>query len=296
MSEAPTMSRPVLAETRGADGRLPEEPEGPERRASGPWLSVVLMGLLALAAFAAIVRVSLGSLRGSELDNDMMHAVGNSATAAMKVTDWITYVSVGGVALCLAVCVGVALMRRRVGLAVAAMVLVAGANVTTRILKLNVLDRADGAGNSLPSGHATVALSLGLAAVLVAPAAWRWVVVPFAGFVATFVGAGTVVGQWHRPGDVLAAVAVCLGWTALAVGLAALIQPGAAPRRPGWAARSSLALVGSAVVGLIFVGWGLRPADHDVNLVLAVLALVPIGIASAAALAWTSAVADRHLA
>lgn len=254
-------------------------------------MALVGMTLLGFLSYAA-----LRTPTGTAADQDAMESVGNSAAAAMRIQDWLTYVSVAGVALALAVCVAVAIMRRRYELAAAAVVLVAGANLSTRVLKKAVLDRPDTLPNSLPSGHTTVAVSLGLAAVIVAPAAWRWVVVPLAGFAGTFVGAGTVVGQWHRPSDVLAAVAVCLVWTAIALGVALAAQRQIPPVRAGWAARSSLALVGSAMVGLCFVAWGLRPQDHDTQLVLAVAALAPIGMLIGVALFWTSSIADRRLA
>lgn len=252
------------------------------------FVGLTLLGLLAYAALRTSV--------GMAADQDAMESLGHSAAAAMRIKDWLTYVSVAGVAIALAVCVVVALMRRRYELAAAAVVLVAGANVSTRILKKIVLDRPDTLPNSLPSGHTTVAVSLGLAAVIVAPAAWRWVVVPLAGFAGTFVGAGTVVGQWHRPSDVLAAVAVCMVWTAVALAVALVWQSGSPPSRSGWAARSSLAIVGSALVGLCFVAWGVRPGDHDTQLVLAIAALAPIGVLVGLAVFWTSSIADRRLA
>lgn len=256
---------------------------------------VAMLGLSSLVALIAVILFSLRSRRGMAFDHRLMESVGASATAAMKISDRLTYVSVGGVALCLVVCVGVALARRQLLLAVAAAVLIIGANVSTRVLKHGLLERVDGRSNSLPSGHTTVAVSLGLAAVLVAPALWRWVIVPLAGFVGTFVGAGTVVGQWHRPGDVLAAIAVCGIWAAIALAIAGHRERTTRPEQ-GWAWRSGSALIGSAVVGLCFVGWGLRPQDHDVNLVLAVLALAPIGVLVGALTAWVSTLAERHLA
>ena len=284
------MTTPFLAEQRARPPEQNRVEPGP-----GPWLGVVAMGFLGLVLLVALAVLALDTQEGLDLDQRLMESLGHSATAAMRIQDWLTYVSFAGVALALAVCVVVALFRRRYVLAGAAVVLVAGANLTTRILKKVVLDRPDTLPNSLPSGHTTVAVALGLAAVIVAPAAWRWVVVPLAGFAGTFVGAGTVVGQWHRPADVLAAVAVCLVWTAVALGIALAAQREAPPVRTGWAARSSLALVGSALVGLCFVGWGLRPQDHDTQLALAVVALAPVGLVVGIALFWTSSIADRHL-
>lgn len=289
-----TQSRHLRAEFPDAAPR-PELDNDPAGRRGGFFFGAALLGVMSLFLLIAIVSFSLRSGRGLSLDQRMMESVGASATTAMQISDRLTYVSVGGVALCLLVCVAVALARRQIRLALAAAVLIVGANVSTRLLKHDVLERMDGRGNSLPSGHTTVAVSLGLAAVLVAPALWRWVVVPLAGFVGTFVGAGTVVGQWHRPGDVIAAIAVCGIWTAIALAIAGSRERTTRPHQ-GWAWRSSSALVGSAVVGLFFVGWGLRPYDHDVNLVLAVLALAPIGVLVGLLTAWTSSLAERHLA
>ena len=75
-------------------------------------------------------------------------------------------------------------------------------------------------------------MSLALAGVLVAPAALRSLVALLGSGGATLIGAGTVVGRWHRPGDVVAGVAVCLLWAALALAVLALLRrDGAAPVR-----------------------------------------------------------------
>ena len=91
-------------------------------------------------------------------------------------------------------------------LALAAILVVGGANVTTQLFKAYWPTSPHLWDNSLPSGHSTVAMSLSLAAILVAPSGARRWLVPFAAFGATFVGAGTIVGHWHRPADVWAAL------------------------------------------------------------------------------------------
>lgn len=259
------------------------------------WANLAAMLVVALGVLAVLVRVAIHSWTGLDADRRMMESLGRSEAAALRITDVMTYITVAGVAVCLAACIVVALSRRRYSLALGAVVLIGGANVTTQLLKYQVFDRVDGQHNHLPSGHTTVAVSVGLAAVLVAPAAWRWFIVPLAGFVGTFVGAGTVVGWWHTPADVLAAVAVCLGWAALAIGITAVLQRTPAEPHRASAVRSSLALPGAALVGACFVAWGVRPHHGDVNLAMASVALVGIGLCVAAVVAWTSAVAERYL-
>jgi membrane-associated phospholipid phosphatase len=102
-----------------------------------------------------------------------------------------------------------------------------GANVTTQLLKRVVFDRPtyldpgdDHAyANSLPSGHATVAMSLAVGIALVAPARYRWLGAISAGAYARAVGAATITAGWHRPSDVMAGDLVAVGWGSAAAAI-----------------------------------------------------------------------------
>ena len=134
------------------------------------------MGVTAAVALVVVATVALGSATGQRLDRRAMDALSSPLRTTHRLVEVLSLVSVWSVALVLAACVVLAVLRRRVAAAVAAMVLVAGANLTTQVLKYDVLTRPDigfGSTNSLPSGHTTVAVSLALAGVLVAPAALR---------------------------------------------------------------------------------------------------------------------------
>ncbi|KSW21837.1 phosphoesterase PA-phosphatase [Cellulomonas sp. B6] len=173
-------------------------------------------------------------------------------------------VSVGFVAVGLLVAAGVALVRRRWSLALQVAVLVAGANLTTRLVKYEVLQRpvlGVGAdyGNTLPSGHTTAAGSVSAALLLVAPPRARPAVAVLGASYTAATGVSTLVGQWHRPSDVVAGALVVLGWTALVCAAMALrpARPGAATatfrrvdRADPWRARTRRTAVALAVVGV----------------------------------------------
>lgn len=139
-------------------------------------------------------------------------------------------VSVPYVALVLIAAVLIAVVRRRWGLAVQVALLVVGANLTTQVLKNVVFDRPDlGAtpvfSNALPSGHTTAAASVSAALVFVVPPRARpWAAVLGAVYTSA-TGVSTLIGAWHRPGDVVAAVLVVLAWSGLACALAAASPP-----------------------------------------------------------------------
>lgn len=127
-------------------------------------------------------------------------------------------VSLSFVVIGVLIAIVIALMRRRWALAVQAAVLVIGANVATQALKRG-FDRpafGDGAeANTLPSGHTTVAASFAAALVLVAPRRLRpWLALLGAGYTAA-TGVSTLIGQWHRPSDAIAAVLVVVAWGSL---------------------------------------------------------------------------------
>ena len=77
-------------------------------------------------------------------------------------------------------------------------------------------------GNSLPSGHTTVAASVAVALVLVLPPKARAFAAVVGAAYAAVAGVATLSAGWHRPSDAVAAFLVVGVWAALA-GLLLLI-------------------------------------------------------------------------
>ncbi|SDM68943.1 phosphatase PAP2 family protein [Actinomyces ruminicola] len=111
--------------------------------------------------------------------------------------------------------------RRRALWAAGAVVAI---NVSTQVLKYMILWRPDhglsqrfGGMNTLPSGHTAVAASAAVALILVARPRWRPAAAWAGALLAAAMGYSTLVCQWHRPGDVIAALLLATAWGALAI-------------------------------------------------------------------------------
>ena len=121
----------------------------------------------------------------------------------------------------------IALWRGRPLQALAAVVVVAGANLTTQVLKValahpryqSVLGFDQLGPVAFPSGHATAATSIAIAYALVVPREWRPAVAAVGACFVLAVGISIMVLAWHFPSDVLGGVLVASGWgfAALAV-------------------------------------------------------------------------------
>lgn len=116
------------------------------------------------------------------------------------------------------VLVAIALIRGYPALGVGAGVVLLGANVTTQILK-PLLATPRGmwgdygiAAAAFPSGHATAAMSLALAAVMVSPAVLRPLVGALGAGFALAVGFAIVSLDWHFPSDVAGGYLVAATW------------------------------------------------------------------------------------
>ncbi|MBS1863418.1 MAG: phosphatase PAP2 family protein [Actinobacteria bacterium] len=113
-----------------------------------------------------------------------------------------------------------AVRRRRPVDAVAALVIVAGANLTTQTLKhLLTHDRYEPFlahhpnMNTFPSGHVTAAATIVVALVWTAAPARRRAIAWVGAAYVVLVGISTFVLEWHFPSDVLGALAVTGAWT-----------------------------------------------------------------------------------
>jgi membrane-associated phospholipid phosphatase len=267
-----------------------QAPWGPFLRALGALLTVGVLGLAATAYLA------LRTSRGLRLDLAAQDSVSSPAAVLGRLYSGLAWVSVESVGLSLLACVALAAWRGRFDLAMGALVTIGGANLTTRILKFDLFPHVSlaPAPNGLPSGHTTVALSIALGAVIVAPTAWRSTVAIGVSAMATLVGVALVLGRYHRPSDVIAATFVCLGWAAAGLLVAALVRD----RPPAPARKVPVhlgALIGASLVGGLLVSWGVRPQPGLHDLGLGILSLGSIGLACAASTAAVAYVADRHL-
>lgn len=228
-------------------------------------------------------RVFVGTLAGQQVERLAFDGARFGQTHLWSTAHGVLdVVSIPFIAVVLAAAVVVALVRRRWELAVQVAVLVAGANLSTRVLKLVLLDRPylglRGTGdNTLPSGHTTAAASVSAALLFVVPPRARpWVAVLGGGYTAA-TGVSTLIGRWHRPSDAVAATLVVLAWTAVACALVSRRGPvptatdqlpavaSAAGARTGHRVALGVLLAGglaAAVVGVLLLvrTWSVRAA------------------------------------
>ena len=199
------------------------------------WLTALWLVCVAAGQFVALYEViwlfvnrrhgqvlDTIALGGNWIGSDRVGGVVATVLSAMSVVSVL--VAAGVVAF-------IALARRRVAVGLAALALIAGATLTSQLLKdhlvrpnLGVDPERASAGNSLPSGHATVAASVAVALVLVLPPKARGPGAVIGVGYAALVGVATMSAGWHRPSDSIAAFLIVGIWAAVA-GLALLITP-----------------------------------------------------------------------
>jgi len=278
---------------------------GAPRRWTVVWL--VSTALLCAALFVLVYRSAVHTTRGRLLDGAAFRgAVVSRSRLTEYVEGVLDVVSVLALVVAAAAIVGIALVRRRRWLALAAASLIVGANATTQLLKSTVLSRPDlglqettpATLNSLPSGHSTVALSVVAALVLVVPAALRPALCVVGVAFASLTGLATLSAGWHRPSDTVAAFLVVGAWAAtLGLMLVLLIDPAKADgaddadRAPLVAHRRTARLLAVAAAYLLAFG-GLLSAvivGTDLTAEGGASALVPAYLAGGGAIAGTGA-------
>ncbi len=215
---------------------------------------MVVLALLQTAAFVLVwrfaVHTELGqwldtvALTGNQIGQDRIDGPVDTLLNAMSVVSLLAATAVIGF---------IALIRGRKALAVTATLLIAGANVTTQLLK-HFLVRPDfgidperaAAGNSLPSGHTSVAASVAVALILVLPRKLRAAGAFLGAGYAAAAGVATLSAGWHRPSDAVAAYLVVGAWAAVAGLVLLVFQREQAVVEPGDAHRVTAAVLGGA--------------------------------------------------
>lgn len=263
--------------------------------------TMLVLGVAAVVAAVTVMMTSLGQ-RG---DERAMWSMAVPARTSRLLSAWLDVVSVEFIAVVLAGAVVLAVLRRRFSRAAAALVVVAGANVTTQLLKA-LLPRPDfGIGlahdNSLPSGHVTVVTSLVVAALVAAPAPARRVMTCLATAAGTLTGAAVLILRWHRPSDVIAAFGVC----AVYAGLGLMVADHASDRvdtartqalpvsRPRTLGHAVAALGGCALAGVFLLTSGLVAHGQQSDTLVGGVVLVAVALTCAAVMLLTALGLDR---
>jgi membrane-associated phospholipid phosphatase len=205
--------------------------EVPHRRAR----QLLALALICVVLCALVYLVMVRTTAGQRADNDALEGRSDRARVQEATGNLLQTVSIASIVIIGSACVAVALVRRNPLVAAGVVILIGGANVTTQFLKEklpsdDLISNPILPGNSYPSGHTTVAISLAIAMVLVAPPVSRGIVAAFGTAYAALIGAGTVTSGWHYPSDPVGAYLVTVGWGA-AIAAAILIVRGRARRR-----------------------------------------------------------------
>jgi membrane-associated phospholipid phosphatase len=188
------------------------------RRVKAPLFAAILCAA-AIAPLAALA-YSYGPVKARDLSllSHIEHETGSVhslAAALVNLGDLASLLILG------AVVVGIGLWFGRRREVIAALVLIAGANVTTQALKSaleHVRYRVAEHGfelpwaNSFPSGHTTAAATLAVALLFVVPARHRLSAAAIGLLLTAAVGLSVMVLAWHYPSDVLGALLVVGAW------------------------------------------------------------------------------------
>lgn len=243
-------------------------PSASERRiarlSAATWPFGALAGL-SVGALALVYLVALGTTRGISFDATAVARIDPATRprAYEATSELLHTIGVESLVLLGGGIVAVALIRGRFAQALAAGAVILGAGLTSQALKplLGELDPLGGEAaralpGSFPSGHATVAMSIGLALMLVVPPTVRLLAAVLGAGYAAAIGVGLMALSFHYPSDVVGGYLVAAAWAAVAAGGLRLWTARRAARRLGegrWTAwrrldARTLALAGAAVV------------------------------------------------
>jgi membrane-associated phospholipid phosphatase len=220
-----------------------------------------VLALLCALGFVTTFLVALHSARGLHDDDALFrHVNGNTAfpvRAAGAARELLLGIDAVFVLVALVLVVVLALLQGRFARAIAAVAIVVCSVGSVEALKhgLPHLGVAIPSGRppTFPSGHTSIAVSLGLALVLSAPPVLR----PAAGLVgaayAAGVGLSVILLGWHYPSDVVGSFFVCGFWAAAIASLLprTLVRPSVAPVGALVAAG---AVAGGLIVALVVAG------------------------------------------
>ncbi|MHA7154027.1 phosphatase PAP2 family protein [Arthrobacter sp. TMN-50] len=180
-------------------------------------LGSLLCAVALVWTYWAFVRTSTGQFADESAWREAGFAAPDTQEPFLQFLDSLPTLSV---LIAAAVILFVTLRRQRWSAAVIALGTIAGANLTTQVLKNLLFDRPDRGVptldfNSLPSGHTTLAASAAAAIFLVVTPRWRPLAAAAGGGYSVAAGAATFLNLWHRPADVIAAFLVVGVWTLL---------------------------------------------------------------------------------
>ncbi|SDQ08005.1 phosphatase PAP2 family protein [Microbacterium sp. cf332] len=190
-----------------------------------------------VTAIAVTIAVCVFTTSGQDADQTAMVAAANSTNPMLLAAQHISanYILIVAAVIMLA-SLAAALVRRRFAEAAAAGVVFIGSSIVTQILKHEVIARpelADGwgaYGNSLPSGHATIAIAAACAALFAAPPRMKFVLAPALVVWASVAGMGVIAAGWHRPSDVVTASLVVGFWSSVAALFVTAVRRGGSAR------------------------------------------------------------------
>ena len=186
----------------------------PEPIAPAAMNRALVAALVALAVFFGIYGLAVQTEVGQHADEAALIGLRSAPERAQSgASRLLRFISVGSLVAAVLALGALAWLWRRPWLIVLPAAIVGLSLLATEAFKLVIFQRPDLwpstlNGNSYPSGHTTIATSLGLSAVLIAPTRWRGWVAFAAALFAGGVGILVVTADWHRPSDPLGSYAL----------------------------------------------------------------------------------------
>jgi hypothetical protein len=200
-------------------------------------LRLVLLSAGALAAFLIVYLLAVQTELGQRIDQAALRGGAQAPPRAQNAAgELLSVVSVGGLVIAIVLLGAVAYLRRRPRLILVPAAVIGITMTAVEIFKHSIFTRPALLDvplffeNTYPSGHTAVAISVGLAALLVAPPRLRAPVAFGAAIAAAAFGVFVVTAEWHFPSDALGSYAIAL---CVAAGVMAVVWALAPPTEAG---------------------------------------------------------------